>query len=273
MNKVLLDLGFIEIRWYSFFILLAILVASFIIRKEAKKKNMDEEKLIDLIFYGLIFGILGARTYYVLFNLDYYLNNLLEIFQIWNGGLAIHGGIIAGLVFIWYYSKKHKINIKMFLDILVPGLIIAQAIGRWGNFFNQEAFGRVVELSTLKKMLLPNFIIEGMYINGSYREPTFFYESILCLVGFAILMIFRKSKKNKTGQLSAIYLIWYGIIRLIIEGMRSDSLMLGPIKIAQLVSLLFIVIGIIILIKSKNNKKYIDDNIILDSRRKLCTKK
>ena len=273
MNKVLLDLGFIEIRWYSFFIFLAIVTACFFIFREAKKKNMEEEKLIDLIFYGLIFGILGARIYYVLFNLSYYLKNPLEIFQIWNGGLAIHGGIIAGLIVIWHYTKKHKINMNLLIDMFVPGLIIGQAIGRWGNFFNQEAFGRIVELTTLKNMHLPKFIINGMYINGAYREPTFFYESILCLIGFIILMIIRKTKKNKTGQLSAIYLIWYGIIRLIIESLRSDSLMLGPIKVAQLVSITFIIIGIIVFIKSKNSKKYVDDNIALDSRRKLCTKK
>ena len=273
MNKVLLDLGFIEIRWYSFFILMAMLTASFIIWKEAKKKNLEEETFIDLVFYGLIVGILGARLYYVLFNLKYYLNNPLEILQMWNGGLAIHGGIIAGLIVIIFYTKKKKINLKLLLDMLVPGLIIGQAVGRWGNFFNQEAFGRIVKLSTLENMHIPKFIIDGMYINGEYREPTFFYESLLCLIGFIILILVRKTKKNKTSQLSAIYLIWYGIIRLIIESLRSDSLMLGPIKVAQLVSILFIVVGVILLIRSKNNQNYIDDNIYESSRRKLCTKK
>ena len=309
MNKVLLDLGFIEIRWYSFFILMAILTASFIIWKEAKKKNLEEETFIDLVFYGLIVGILGARLYYVVFSWDSYKDDLLSILnlrqgglaiyggiiggalaiiaytkykkysiplallQIWNGGLAIHGGIIAGLIVIIFYTKKKKINLKLLLDMLVPGLIIGQAVGRWGNFFNQEAFGRIVKLSTLENMHIPKFIIDGMYINGEYREPTFFYESLLCLIGFIILILVRKTKKNKTSQLSAIYLIWYGIIRLIIESLRSDSLMLGPIKVAQLVSILFIVVGVILLIRSKNNQNYIDDNIYESSRRKLCTKK
>ena len=105
--------------------------------------------------------------------------------------------------------------------MLVPGLIIGQAVGRWGNFFNQEAFGRIVKLSTLENMHIPKFIIDGMYINGEYREPTFFYESLLCLIGFIILILVRKTKKNKTSQLSAIYLIWYGIIRLIIESFEK----------------------------------------------------
>ena len=122
-------------------------------------------------------------------------------------------------------------------------------------------------------MYLPKFIIEGMHINGFYREPTFLYESVMSLIGFIVLMIVRKNKKIKTGQLTSIYLVWYGIIRLIIESMRSDSLMLGPLKIAQIVSIIFIVIGIIIFIKSRNNNTYIDDTININTRRKLCTKK
>ena len=122
-------------------------------------------------------------------------------------------------------------------------------------------------------MHLPKFIIEGMHINGFYREPTFLYESVMSLIGFIVLMIVRKNKKIKTGQLTSIYLVWYGIIRLIIESMRSDSLMLGPLKIAQIVSIIFIVIGIIIFIKSRNNNTYIDDTININTRRKLCTKK
>lgn len=273
MNKVMIDLGIVQINWYSFFIFLAMATAAFLVFKESKKKNLNQDTLVDIMFYALIFGILGARTYYVLFNLDYYLSNPLEIIQIWKGGLAIHGGILAGLMVIIYYSKKQKLKLPLLTDIIVPGLIIGQAIGRWGNFFNQEAFGRIVKLSTLENMYLPKFIIEGMHINGFYREPTFLYESVMSLIGFIVLMIVRKNKKIKTGQLTSIYLIWYGIIRLIIESMRSDSLMLGPLKIAQIVSIIFIVIGIIIFIKSRNNNTYIDDTININTRRKLCTKK
>lgn len=263
MNDVMLNLGIFQIKWYSFFIFLAMLTACLIIFKESKKKNVPDNYLTNLIFYGLIIGILGARLYYVIFNLDYYLNNPSQIFAIWNGGLAIHGGLISALIFLMIYSRKNKINILQMLDIIVVGVIIAQAIGRWGNFFNQEAYGNIISLQALKNMHLPKFIIEGMYISGSYREPTFLYESICSLIGFILLLILRATKKLKTGQLTAIYLIWYGIVRFGIETLRSDSLMLGQIKVAQLVSLLFVISGIALFIYSYiKKKKYCLDKIV-----------
>ncbi len=263
MNDVMLNLGIFQIKWYSFFIFLAMLTACLIIFKESKKKNVPDNYLTNLIFYGLIIGILGARLYYVIFNLDYYLNNPSQIFAIWNGGLAIHGGLISALIFLIIYSRKNKINILQMLDIIVVGVIIAQAIGRWGNFFNQEAYGNIISLQALKNMHLPKFIIDGMYISGSYREPTFLYESICSLIGFILLLILRATKKLKTGQLTAIYLIWYGIVRFGIETLRSDSLMLGQIKVAQLVSLLFVISGIALFIYSYiKKKKYCLDKIV-----------
>lgn len=256
MEKVALDLGPIQIYWYSIFIFIGMLVACFLIYKEAKKRGIDEDFLVNLTFNTIIIGIIGARLYYVLFNLSYYLDNPVEIFQIWNGGLAIHGGIIAGLLFIIYYCKKHEVNLWKILDIIVVGLIIAQAIGRWGNFFNSEAYGPITTAAHLKSLGIPQFIIDGMYILGEYRQPTFFYESVWCLFGFLAMLIIRQYKYLKIGQLTSFYLIWYGIIRIIIEAMRTDSLMLGPLKMAQLVSLVFIVSGIIIFIKStKTNQK------------------
>ena len=256
MEKVALDLGPIQIYWYSIFIFIGMLVACFLIYKEAKKRGIDEDFLVNLTFNTIIIGIIGARLYYVLFNFSYYLDNPVEIFQIWNGGLAIHGGIIAGLLFIIYYCKKHEVNLWKMLDIIVVGLIIAQAIGRWGNFFNSEAYGPITTAAHLKSLGIPQFIIDGMYILGEYRQPTFFYESVWCLFGFLAMLIIRQYKYLKIGQLTSFYLIWYGIIRCIIEAMRTDSLMLGPLKMAQLVSLVFIVSGIIIFIKStKTNQK------------------
>lgn len=256
MEKVALDLGPIQIYWYSIFIFIGMLVACFLIYKEAKKRGIDEDFLVNLTFNTIIIGIIGARLYYVLFNFSYYLDNPVEIFQIWNGGLAIHGGIIAGLLFIIYYCKKHEVNLWKILDIIVVGLIIAQAIGRWGNFFNSEAYGPITTAAHLKSLGIPQFIIDGMYILGEYRQPTFFYESVWCLFGFLAMLIIRQYKYLKIGQLTSFYLIWYGIIRFIIEAMRTDSLMLGPLKMAQLVSLVFIVSGIIIFIKStKTNQK------------------
>lgn len=254
MEKVALDLGPIQIYWYSIFIFIGMLVACAVIYKESKKRGIKEEFLINLTFNTIILGIIGARLYYVLFNLPYYLNSPIEILEIWNGGLAIHGGIITGLLFIVYYCKKHEVDIWKMLDIIVVGLIIAQAIGRWGNFFNSEAYGPITSAASLKSLGIPQFIINGMYILGEYRQPTFFYESVWCCFGFLAMLIVRKYKYLKVGQLTSFYLIWYGIIRFIIEAMRTDSLMLGPIKMAQVVSIIFIISGIIIFIKSKKTK-------------------
>lgn len=264
MNSIIFDLGIIKIKWYSLFILLAIFVAYIVIFRESKKKKVPEIILNDLIFYEIIIGIIGARLYYVIFNLDYYLKNKNEILMIWNGGLAIHGGILAAILFLIIYSRKKGIKILMMMDILAVGLIIGQSIGRWGNFFNQEAYGRIVSLTYLKKLHLPPFIIKGMYIDNAYREPTFLYESLFSLLGFIILIIVRKKNKLRTGQLTGLYFCWYGLERLIIESFRSDSLMLGTIKVAQLISIFAIFIGIYLIFKKKSKTNlYKEDNIIL----------
>lgn len=260
MDRVAFDLGFIQIYWYSIFIFLAMLAACFVIYSEAKRRNIDDDFLVNLTFNTIIFGIIGARLYYVAFNLPYYIAHPLEILEIWNGGLAIHGGILAGLLSIISYCKKKDVNIMRMLDIIVVGLILAQAIGRWGNFFNSEAYGAVTTLETLQSQGIPQFIIDGMYILGEYRQPTFFYESIGCLFGFAAMLIIRWGKYLKRGTLTAFYLIWYGTLRFLIEGLRADSLMLGPIKMAQAVSLLFIIIGLIIFVINLTRKKS-DENL------------
>lgn len=255
MNPVLLDLGIVKIYWYSVMILLGVFIGGSLIIKESKKFKIPENFLINLILYTLIFGILGARIYYVIFNWSFYSNNLLDIFKIWEGGLAIHGGILFGLITVIIYTRKYKINLWLMLDIIVVGLIIGQAIGRWGNFFNGEAHGGIVTLEYLQNLHLPTFIINGMNINGIYYHPTFLYESLWCTLGFIFLYFMRKRRYNKIGQTTALYLIWYGIGRFFIEGLRTDSLMFLNLKMAQLVSLLFIIIGIIILIiKSRGSK-------------------
>lgn len=256
MDRVALDLGIIQIYWYSILVFTAMLVATFLVMKEGKKQGLSEDFLVNLIFDTIIIGIAGARLYYVLFNLNYYLANPLEIFAIWNGGLAIHGGIIAAVIFVIAYCNHHKVIALKMLDIIVVALILAQAIGRWGNFFNSEAYGLVTTYDSLKASGVPKFIIDGMYINGEYHHPTFFYESMWCLFGFLGMLIVRRCKEIKIGQLTGFYLIWYGIERFLVEGLRMDSLMLGPIKIAQVISIIFIVLGLFIFIKStkmKNN--------------------
>ncbi len=263
MDKGFIDLGFIKIYYYSICILFGFLAGILVIYLELRKEKdwvKNKEEFIDILFYTFLWGLVGARVYYVLFNLSYYLANPLEIVMVWHGGLAIHGGILGGLAYLFYYHKcKRKINILKLLDILVVGLIIGQAIGRWGNFFNHEAYGAVCSLASLKNQHIPSFIIKGMYINGSYHYPTFFYESISSFLGFLILF-FAKNKKVKLGQLSGIYLVWYSISRFFIEGMRLDSLMLGPLRVAQFVSICLFLIGIYLLGR-RNTKLYREVNL------------
>lgn len=258
MNRVFFSLGPINLYWYSVCILVGVILAFIYIVNEGKKKDYSIEYFIDLSFYLLPIAIICARLYFVLFNFDYYSQNIIEILYIWEGGLAIHGGIIGGLLFLIYYTKTHKKNLLLFTDMIVPGLLIGQAVGRWGNFFNQEAHGHVTTISHLKNIFIPDFVIEGMKIEGSYYIPTFFYESVLCLIGLIIILLIKRNKNLKLGTITSIYLIWYGIIRFFIESYRTDSLFLGSIKTAQIVSILMVLIGIILLIYTilKQKNKY-----------------
>lgn len=263
MNRVAIDLGFIQIYWYSIFILLGILVAAILIYKECKKQGLKSEEFTDLLFNTVIFGIIGARIYYVLFNFSYYWNNKIEILEIWHGGLAIHGGLLFGAIYILYFCKKHNLNKLKLIDMIVVGVIIGQAIGRWGNFFNGEAYGPVTTYATLKQNLTPEFIIKGMKILGQYHEPTFYYESLWNINGFIILLLARHSKKIRIGQLTGIYFLWYSIGRLYIESLRMDSLMIKNFKVAQLVSILLIILGLYLIIRpkiKKNIEMYNDNN-------------
>ena len=247
------------IHFYSLCILLGIIVAYIIIRLEAHDQRLDKDYIFNTVFYGLVIGILGARIHYVLFNLDYYLTYPLEMIKIWHGGLAIHGGIIAAAIFVYFYStKRYKTSFLRTTDVILPGVLVAQAIGRWGNFFNQEAYGIEVSEKLLHKLLIPNFVIKGMFIDGAYHLPTFYIESILCIIGFLIIILIRTRLNNRVGYVSAFYLIWYGIIRFIIELFRTDSLMLFNIKIACAISVIFILLGIVLFIYStfKRNIRY-----------------
>ncbi len=244
MDPVIFSIGPFDIRWYSVLILIGVIIAYKLIIDEANRFHIKNEFVFNMLFWALIIGILGARIYYVLFEWGYYSNHLSEIYKIWRGGLAIHGGLIAGGITIVLFTRKYNVDARKMLDILVPGVIIAQAIGRWGNFFNGEAYGSAVEYETLLKFkIIPQFVIDNMEINGVYHLPTFYFESLLCILGFIILLIIRRRKYVKKGQIFGTYLIWYGISRLIIETFRTDSLMLGSIKVAQLVSAPMILFG------------------------------
>ena len=260
MQQVLIEIGGIKIYWYSVMILIGVLLGSYLVLKESKKFNISKEKISDMLFYTIIFGIIGARLYYVIFNLDYYLNYPVDIIKVWEGGLAIHGGIIAGAIYLIYYTKKNNLNTLTVTDICVPGLLIGQAIGRWGNFFNKEAHGPVTSIEYLKKLQIPNFIIEGMKIDGEYYIPTFFYESLWCIIGLVIILFLRRLKKIKIGTLTGFYMIWYGIGRYMIESLRTDSLMISALKQAQIISILMILIGAIVIVISQKQETYNQEN-------------
>lgn len=247
MNPVLFTIGGFAIRWYAIIILLAVIIGIKLAQIEARKFNIPSELIFNLGFWMVIFGLIGARAYYVIFNFSEYQDSLVSIFKIWEGGLAIHGGILAGLLVVLFYAKKYNIRLSKLTDIVVVSLILGQAIGRWGNFFNGEAHGAATNLATLEGIkIIPSFVIEGMKIDGIYYQPTFYYESLWCLLGFIILLIVRKFKYLKIGQLTSIYLMWYGIGRFFIETSRTDSLMFGGFKVAQLVSIGMIVIGLLL---------------------------
>lgn len=257
MDRVLISIGPFDIYWYAVLIVAAIVLGVFLGSRQAEKNGLGKKFLSDLVYYLVLVGVLGARVYYVVFNLSSF-DTFLDIFKVWEGGLAIYGGVIAGILFTIYYCKKHNKDALLSLDTIAPYLILGQAIGRWGNFINKEAYGTLTTYNHLRKLHIPKFIINGMYINGSYYLPTFFFESIWCLLGFIILLIMRSRNKYKDkGLLLFSYFIWYGIGRFFIEGLRTDSLYFGMFRISQIVSIVLIIIGIvgIVYIKKKIRNK------------------
>ncbi len=267
MSNVLIDFGVFKIYWYSFLILVGVTIGIFLAVKEGRRCTLGGTYISDLCFYIIPIAVLGSRLYYVIFNFEIYKNNLIDILKIWEGGLAIYGGVIAAMIFIYYYAKKLEKNPLKTLDVLCPSLILGQAIGRWGNFFNQEAYGIETTRELLESSHIPNFVIDNMYIDGTYHLPTFYYESLWCLVGFIILMIIRYFiKNNKVGLQTFIYFIWYGIGRIIIEGLRTDSLYIGTFRVSQIVSIILIIMGIIGLAFIKKNDLYFQKKEAIDEK-------
>lgn len=254
LNPVAIELGGLKIYWYAIFILTGIVVATAISIYEGKRIGINTNTILDIILYGVPISIIGTRLYYVLFNLDDY-DTFLDVVSINEGGLAIHGGIITAAIFGLVFSKIKKLSILLLVDLAAPAFLIAQAIGRWGNFMNQEAHGPKVPGATLSEQaaylqskFIPDFIIEQMTIDGVIYHPTFLYESIWNVIGFIILIILRRTKMLLIGELALLYVIWYSIGRFFIEGLRTDSLMLGDIKFAQLISILGIVVAITVFV-------------------------
>ncbi|WP_066175485.1 prolipoprotein diacylglyceryl transferase [Bacillus marinisedimentorum] len=263
LDRVFLDLGPFTIYWYAVFILSGALLGLWVATREAKRRGMDSEVFIDLVMWAIPIAILSARLYYVLFKLGYYIDNPGQIFAIWEGGLAIHGALIGSVVTAIVFAKKRGLSFWKLADIAAPSIILGQAIGRWGNFMNQEAHGGEVSRAFLEGLNLPQFIIDQMYINGTYYHPTFLYESIWNLLGFVLLILLRKVNL-KRGELFLSYVIWYSIGRFFIEGMRTDSLMLtDSLRIAQVISLVLIA-GAALLWWYRRAKGYADKRYLED---------
>lgn len=244
MNPIAFTLFGLEVRWYGIFIACGALLAIYFAEKLIERNpRVPKDAVVDASIFALPLGIVGARTYYVLFEWDYYSAHLSEIVAIRNGGLAIHGGLLGGTLAVFIYCRVKKISFIELLDMLAPGVVLAQGIGRWGNFMNGEAHGGVTNVPW------------AINVGGQMVHPTFLYESILDVSIFLILYFYVSKRRRFPGELAGIYLILYSIGRFFIEGLRTDSLYIGPLRTAQVMSLIVILLGILILfIQPKRTK-------------------
>lgn len=260
----------VTIMWYGVLIAFGFTLAVLFGGRMAYLWKMDLNKMLDILIFGTIGGIVGARLYFCIFKWDYYSHHLIEIFKTWEGGLAIYGGIIGGGIAAFITSKIIKLNFYNLLDIAGMSFLIGQGIGRWGNYANQEAFGgntngtygmwseKVRDYIIANQSELPG-VDPNMPVH-----PTFFYESVWCIAGFLILFLITKKFRKFSGQIFLCYGIWYGLGRMIIEGMRTDSLYVGDtgIRVSQLLSAVIVVVCLVLLvtllIKYKKNPKPIE---------------
>lgn len=240
-----LNIGPIAIHWYGVFIAVGILLAYWYAAVQIKRRGLAQKHLDEMVIWLILCGILGARLYYVLFNAQYYLENTAQIFKIWQGGLAIHGAILGGAAAYVVFTRIKKIPFLLYADIIMPGVLLAQAVGRWGNFFNNEAFGTPTNLPW--KLYIPSEFRPTGLEDFAYYHPAFLYESLWNLAGFALLVIAAKhvvkARPEFSGTIFFSYLVWYSAGRFFIESIRTDSLYLGPLRAAQAASVVLFVIG------------------------------
>ena len=250
----------LEIRWYAICILVGVILAVFFAIKEARKLGIASDHIYTGVMIILPLSILGTRLWWVLFNLDK-ITTFMDVFAIWDGGLAIQGGIITAFVSVFIYCRKRGISCYKIIDLVAPGFLIGQICGRWGNFFNHELYGPAIENTKLFVKLLPSFITENMKIGGIYRHPTFLYESTLNFIGLVLMFVARrKLKKLQSGDLVGGYLVWYGGVRIFTESLRSKSganeilkLEIGSLSIpvSIMISVIFILLGVAYLIAKR----------------------
>ncbi|SDX71835.1 Prolipoprotein diacylglyceryl transferase [Paenibacillus sp. CF384] len=225
LNPIAISLGPIQVHWYGIIIGLGALLGLMLAIREGKRFGISSDFFMDLLLIGLPSALIGARTYYVAFEWNYYKDNLTDIIAIWHGGIAIYGALIGAILAAVIYTRRKGYDFWRIADFCAPGLITGQMIGRWGNFMNQEAHGGPVSESFLRNTLhLPDFIVNQMYINGQYYHPTFLYESIWSLTGLLLLLWIRRRSFLRSGELFMSYFIWYSLGRFYVEGVRTDSL-------------------------------------------------
>ena len=245
INPVAFEIFGIEIMWYAILISIGFVLGIVVATKLAKFNNIDPDLVVDILLFAIPAAIVGARLYYVAFEWDYYKDNLIDIVNLRLGGLAIYGGLIGAFIVGAIYLKKKKLSFFKVVDIFMPAIALGQSIGRWGNFINQEAYGRVTNLPW------------GIIINGEKVHPTFLYELIGDFIIFIILYRICKGNKKFDGQVFSLYLILYGILRFFVEGLRIDSLYIFNFRVSQILSLILVVVGVLIYIRKskKINKK------------------
>ena len=268
VKSVAFTIGGVSITWYGILITFGMLLAMCYAFSNMRRFGIDSDRAIDSIIGGVIGGIIGARAYYVIFHWDSYKDNLKEILNIRGGGLAIYGGVIAALLVGAVVSKIRKVRILPMLDIVSLGFLIGQCIGRWGNFCNHEAFGcntnGLFGMSSgkIQAYILRNFT-DGSVVPDQPVHPCFFYESMWCLLGFILLHIVSKKWRKFDGQIFLMYAVWYGLGRFFIEGLRTDSLYLGTIRISQLVAAVSVVVGMILLLIGLSRTKRMGSDYVL----------
>lgn len=246
-GPILVELGPVTLRWYGLLIASAVIIGVLLSQYLAKRRDINPELLGDLSIWLVLAAIPGARLYYVAFEWENYAQRPEAIIAIWQGGIAIHGAIIGGAIAALIFARLNRISFWQLADLVSPSLILGQAIGRWGNFFNSEAFGTPTNLPW--KLYIPPANRPPQYADESFFHPTFLYESLWNLGVFALLIYLffwglRHPQRYRIGTLAFVYMAAYSAGRIWIEGLRTDSLMFGPIQVAQLISLFGIIIGI-----------------------------
>ncbi len=247
LNSIAFKLGSLEVHWYGIILGLAALAGLLLAVQEGKRFGIKPDFFMDLLLLGVPSAIIGARIYYVAFKWDDYKNNLVNVFKIWEGGIAIYGALIGAFICGFFYFRYKGYNFWRIVDICVPSLLVGQMIGRWGNFMNQEAYGAPVSEDFLRNTLhIPSFIVNNMFIvdsaipEGAFRHPAFLYESLWSLVGLAVLFVLRRQRFLRAGELMASYFIWYSVGRFFIEALRIDSLaFIGPKWLASFINALW----------------------------------